>query len=511
MSSANKAAPRVRLRRAEQSAPAEVTVRMYRHGLGDCFLIRLPKDGGGTFNILIDCGLIGVAAAPKQQMKEVLNDLRETCKNRLDLVVMTHEHWDHVSGFSKQQTQAEFASFDIAEVWYAWTEDPKNPLGRKLREERAAKLRALNTAFGAMRVGNSPVAASRADRLESILGFFGGPELGVSDLNAAPGGRTRLAFDYPGSRAGVRRRFCHPKDAPVSFPGVTGVRAYVLGPPEDEGLIKRSAPTRRGQEAYEFSTDKIAVDHLAAAFQRLGVGPGGECDGRDCPFDMNFARRTDAGGVPEGASAHLENLFRNSWSPESEKWRQIDMDWTQSAESLALNLDSHTNNTCLVVAIELIDSGKVLLFAADAQVGNWLSWQGTQWLVGVGENARQVTGPDLLRRVVFYKVGHHGSHNATLRTLGLELMESEELVAFVPVFKDQAEKNRWHAMPFGPLVRRLQEKTGGRLVLSDKAVESPGDPELARLTPAAKGAFAARLKSDPEKLYYEYSISFQRQ
>lgn len=49
--------------------------------------------------------------------------------------------------------------------------------------------------------------------------------------------------------------------------------------------------------------------------------------------------------------------------------------------------------------------GDVLRFAADAQVDNWLSWQDLAWSVG----GRAVTGPELLGRTNFYKVGHHGS------------------------------------------------------------------------------------------------------
>jgi hypothetical protein len=44
------------------------------------------------------------------------------------------------------------------------------------------------------------------------------------------------------------------------------------------------------------------------------------------------------------------------------------------AGRLALQLDSDTNNTSLVLAFELGKSGRVLLFPGDAQVGNWLSW-----------------------------------------------------------------------------------------------------------------------------------------
>ena len=81
--------------------------------------------------------------------------------------------------------------------------------------------------------------------------------------------------------------------------------------------------------------------------------------------------------------------------------------------------------------------------------------------------SRTVTGPELLARTALYKVGHHGSHNGTLRDLGLEQMTSDELVAFLPVNKAQAELNKWHEMPFEPLVRRLSERSGGRVVQSD--------------------------------------------
>jgi hypothetical protein len=47
-------------------------------------------------------------------------------------------------------------------------------------------------------------------------------------------------------------------------------------------------------------------------------------------------------------------------------------------------------------------------------------------------NGKTMTGPDLLKRAIFYKVGHHGSHNATLKEKGLEEMERLR-VAMIPV------------------------------------------------------------------------------
>src|SRR5262249_23286413 len=151
--------------------------------------------------------------------------------------------------------------------------------------------------------------------------------------------------------------------------------------------------------------------------------------------------------------------------------------------------DKYTNNSSLVLAFELTDSGRVLLFAADAQVGNWLSWQDLTWQGKDGAGTRTVTGPDLLSRTVLYKVGHHGSHNATLREKGLEQMTSPELAALVPVNKAEAEKNRWFEMPFEKLMQRLREKTRGRVVVSDSAVARPTPADLATLSSRERDAF----------------------
>ncbi|MBD0319052.1 MAG: hypothetical protein ICV87_01865, partial [Gemmatimonadetes bacterium] len=73
---------------------------------------------------------------------------------------------------------------------------------------------------------------------------------------------------------------------------------------------------------------------------------------------------------------------------------------------------------------------------------------------------------------VFYKVGHHCSHNATAKKGGLELMTRDDLVAFVPLDKATAEKQKWE-MPAPPLFRALKEKAKERVVLSDAGEEVP--------------------------------------
>jgi len=421
-------------------------------------------------------------------------------KPRIDVVVMTHEHWDHVSGFHSQQAADVFDDIDIGEVWYAWTEDPRNKLGKRLRAERAEKVQALASAVAAFAA--TPGMEARASDLGAMLGFFG------IEPDAAQGakiGKTRAAFDYLLKRQNVRTRYLDPSKAPRALPGVPGVRVYVLGPPQDEGMIKRSTPTRKGKEVYELLSEQRLAANIGAAFERMGAGNVSHANVDDCPFDPTLRRQDCA---HQRHSRSLSGLISTTWNMPGTEWRRIELDWTQAAESLALNLDSHTNNTCLVLAFEIIDTGEVMLFPADAQVGNWLSWQDLRWSVKTTTGTQEVTAPDLIARTVFYKVGHHGSHNATLRVLGLEQMTSEDLVAFIPVSKEEAHKNRWMGMPFNPLVKRLSEKTYGRLLVADEP--KPAENQLGRLSAPAQKRFERSVKTpdpspdDPDgKLWFE--------
>jgi hypothetical protein len=148
-------------------------------------------------------------------------------------------------------------------------------------------------------------------------------------------------------------------------------------------------------------------------------------------------------------------------------WRRIDEDWLFSSTDLALQLDNLTNNTSLSLAYEIGEDGPVILMAADAQLGNWLSWHDYTWEVPRSSGGtRKLQAKDLLSRTVIYKVGHHSSHNATAVAHGLEMMASNSLVALIPLDKKVAVQKKW-PMPAEKLYERLLEKTMGRVLQSD--------------------------------------------
>src|SRR5512132_4132775 len=150
------------------SAKPRVRVRSYRHGLGDCHLLSFRKPDGKQFHMLIDFGVVNRTKDPELVMTPVAKDIAKECGGVLDLVVATHQHTDHLSGV--EQAKAELAPAKVAmkRLWLAWTEDPRNDLGKKIRQELIGKLTALRLAVRELAGAN----AAAADRIQGTLDFF---------------------------------------------------------------------------------------------------------------------------------------------------------------------------------------------------------------------------------------------------------------------------------------------------------------------------------------------------
>ena len=421
---------------AGKNVPFRAKIRMYRQGLGDCFLLTFPREDNTPFYVLIDCGLILGASDAGLIMKEVAEHIVKTTGGHIHLVVATHEHWDHISGFGQaREIWTDKNRLTVDQVWLSWAEDPDHSLAQKLRGERQAMKLALRSATSRLFLAED---SSEASDLAELLGFFGARGSSADFLEIVK----HLSDDL---------RYCTPQDDPIKLAG-TDVRVYVLGPPPDEKLIKKYNPSKSTPETYG-----IGLNHYLKSLQ-----PVLSDNDRENFFERRYR-------IPMHVAQQMTFFQQHYWeddvdSPEKNQWRRIDTNWLDASSSLALQLDSATNNTCLVLAFELAN-GDVLLFPADAQVGNWLSWQALKWNV----DGAEITGPDLLRRTIFYKVGHHGSHNATLRELGLEQMKSLKM-AFVPVDHAMAVKKRWNRMPLNELMERLNVITEERVVRIDTEI-----------------------------------------
>lgn len=465
-------------------APHQVVVRMYRRILGDCFLIRTIHDGR-PWHALIDFGILQGSPGRRERHQAILDDLKATTGGRIDLLVCTHEHADHLSGFGAGWERFfggadQQPDFEVGTIWMAWTEDADDPDGKVLQEGRLRALRAVRLADAAARTDHAIAATHEAGIVREFLRFVPGAYDAADEDGdgMALAGRMRVAEVMKGLAAKVPRGgFLSPGQTRAAGPLV----AHVLGPPRATGRLSRSDPRAGAAREVYLATPEIAVPveeeggrllrramdegpvRAPAALLALATSQAAAASAPSRVFAVHHGVALDRDEPPtfEPAAGYF--------APEN-AWRRIDRAWINAASELALKLDSDTNNTSLALAFSLPD-GQVLLFPGDAQVGNWLSWADQDYPAAPPDGATTEDAPKLgirqiLSRVTLYKVAHHGSHNATLRDEGLELMTDPRLAAMVPVDREVASSQEW-AMPFPMLLARLREKTGGRIVLGD--------------------------------------------
>ena len=456
-----------------------VSVKMYRMGeLGDCFLLNF-KDGADESNVLIDCGSFRNGKPSKDRITTVINDIKATLKGKkLDVVVGTHQHNDHLSGFTHCEDLFQDA---VKKVWLSWLDDPKDPFARKIQNDQFNLVRQLKGIYNNM---TKLKIQNRHEVVNDVLGFFGVsgdepevPRLGVEALRKM--GQDAPEYLSPGT---IKQ-----------LPGLkkNAVKVYVMGPPRSQKQLFDI--TAGKEETYDphLALAEASASKILTALENK-VMDGYHWEEAQFPFNLSYKKKF-ADADPE-----IKKVYNRS----KDAFRKIDDEWLVSADRLALYLDSYTNNSSLVLAFELVKTGKVLLFAGDAQTGNWNSWEKLKW-----EDAhKDFKTYNLLRNTVLYKVGHHGSHNATL-VKALEAMEHMELVAMIPVDKTDpniTKKNGWK-MPAKNLFQRLKEKTGHRILVMDDGFADGCDPKKNKTQAKWNGVkHTPKIKKDD--LYVEYVV-----
>ncbi len=492
-----------------------VTVRMYRQGHGDCFLLAFPREcGGAPVYVLIDCGYKPGSQKflHKKPIGDIVDHIGAATDHRLDLMIVTHEHQDHVNGIWKKNNPY-FQNFEIEEAWLAWTEDPTDSLANELRERHKDQLLSLVEARRKL-----ALAASDRDpvvqRLDDLLALELGDDaeavdqeamgLALSDPTRSTNKQAlKLVKDKASKHRGIQ--YLSPGGTPVPVADSAGFRAFVLGPPRSEDLLKDEDPT--GTEAFP-GDNGHGLSFAAASTSDPAQ--------RRAPFSNQYC-------IPE-AKALKHPFFQQRYGKASAvsaseakeaqddaSWRRIDSEWLYASENLALKLNRGINNTSLVLAFELPNSKKTLLFAGDAQRGNWISWDDQVW-TDPDDQAREITARDLLGRAVLYKVGHHGSHNATLAgtadddypNLGWMAVGAAggELTAMITAVNEWAmTKNSppWRH-PLESIKHALEVKTQGRVLQTD--VDLPEQPP--EVPDNVWQAFLDRTVFDP--LYFDLEI-----
>jgi hypothetical protein len=166
-----------------------------------------------------------------------------------------------------------------------------------------------------------------------------------------------------------------------------------------------------------------------------------------------------------------------------------------AALTAAKQLNGFLNNQSLVLLLSY--KGKRLLFAGDAQAGNWEHWLfdiDAPRKEGTGELAKEAQA--ILGQLDLYKVGHHGSGNAT-PIVALKAMQNLKLTclcsteAYVYGEENVDDPSKGSEVPRLPLLHDLASTS--TLVRSDQlpirlsATETVPPRVSSKLPAAAQG------------------------
>jgi ribonuclease BN (tRNA processing enzyme) len=528
---------------------ASISVRMYnQNNLGDCFLLKI-KEGKFSKYILID---FGSYTSNDEREIEIAQNIRDTVKDKPLTIVLTHQHKDHLSGFISSKEI--FNKLTIDEVWLSFLDDytDGDAINIKTRTEKFWNINKKNKEKikGTIKKKSKEIIKERSNevnfdekQIEAILDFIATlkgvdeqqintpslkgfnekeidvvkavlKELGekkidaiITMLNAKDGidifGEELYAENQSGGQAisNLKKwsknniRFLNPGD----IINLNNIKTYVLGPPKKIENLQKLDPSRT--EAVHSLNTLTQLHNLEISSNLLNEALYKKRS--NFPFQDNLS-------IPIDDIDNDSPSLKQKEVYENEDWRRIDYDWLNDFGRMSLHMDTLTNNTSLVLAFELPQSKKVLLFAGDAQIGNWQSWfEIAEFKDSEGKVDKSVKAKNLLARTVLYKAGHHSSHNATLSE-GLNLMNEEELVIMIPVNGKVSDDNHFLMLKPGMLAG-YNRKSKGRVLRSDtifqKKIEMITENDFVDENSAFAKKFTTAKDKDGKHLYIEYKVS----
>ncbi len=294
-------------------------------------------------------------------------DIKEQTAGKLTAVVATHRHRDHISGFGGD-TGKLIADLHPDVVLQPWTEDPLAQPDATSPLAALAGAKGFVGALAAMhdvaRFSLQEISALRAPKtVKDQIAFLGEDNLANLDaVKTLMGMSGEHVYAHYGSKSGLEKV-------------LPGVKVHVLGPP----TLKQSRAIERQRDE-----DKDEFWHLQAKASRRAAAAGKPL----------FPRAAQVTG---------------SVLPVETRWFLPRVEAVRGDQLLEIVriLDMQMNNTSVILLFEV--GTKKLLFPGDAQLENWM------YSLKEAKEASAVR--KLLSDVDVYKVGHHGSLNATPKTL----------------------------------------------------------------------------------------------
>ena len=82
-------------------------------------------------------------------MHDAVAQMAQACNSQLALVIVTHRHADHISGFGTCKDI--FSKINVERVWMSWFENPDNPNAKEFQSSLTAMATQLGPASGLRR------------------------------------------------------------------------------------------------------------------------------------------------------------------------------------------------------------------------------------------------------------------------------------------------------------------------------------------------------------------------
>lgn len=451
----------------------KIQIRMYRPGTGDFFVLKFMHDTEACFTMMIDCGCI---QGSSEIFTPLISDLKTYTDGEIDLLVVTHEHADHINGFKIMSD--ELSTIKFKRVWFSWTESRQDSVANEYRDRYTKMKMALNHAAtqlnqlieekyytdlyaqeltGAQQLASQKHFVEVLDRLNSLN--FNLPANGKKDVSTMG----ELLTDWGIIKSDTIIEYLLPGELRQKISGLPGINIFVLGPPKDLNYLSLEEKTGENfQKRSSKSTVELAmVNALNATHAEWGTVQD------PVAFDPSYETADD------------DPITK--WYAR-ENWRNIDHDWLLGAGALALKLQQCINNTSLALAIQFQATEEVLLFPGDAEFGNWQSWHDKlNWQVTYGEHTQKVDAEYLLQHTIFYKVSHHLSQNGTPTSKGIQLMSQPKLVAMATLDLNRIMSGWLNTMPNDLLSAALIARTGGNVYFSGSSKDILKNIETSRV------------------------------
>lgn len=110
--------------------------RSFDAGIGDCNIIRLVKNEGEQYVIMVDCG------SYTEPLKEYLQN---ALHNHIDLLIATHIDGDHIQGIATMLKKHE--GLTVGEIWYNCYKRTKGAEYIELNDQQKAILKQIQKAL----------------------------------------------------------------------------------------------------------------------------------------------------------------------------------------------------------------------------------------------------------------------------------------------------------------------------------------------------------------------------